>query len=258
LYLYADTISRLGDELDQCATVPKAIYISPSTDPFPPIRAVQNASVRVVETLAQRGIDAWLMTRGYIRPFAMRRLAACREHVRVTVAMTSTDRELQRALEPLAAPPSLRLKQIRKLIHFGVRTQVAVEPLIPGLTDTPSNLRNLFESLAEAGIRRITAGYLFLRPVIKANLEATLKSHGIDAGLLDAYSEGPLLKGDALAAARYLPKRERQRRYAAVMSLAAQHGITACVSGVTNPDFDAVRRAGSSAVPRLVDRNDRL
>ena len=108
LLLYTDTAERLAEELAS-GPRPRAVFLSPSTDPFPPLNAVQQVTAEVVQTLAQHGIESWLMTRGFIRPAALNVLAAHREHVKVTVALTTLDRHLQRTLEPLAAPPRLRL-----------------------------------------------------------------------------------------------------------------------------------------------------
>jgi hypothetical protein len=112
-----------------------------------------------------------------------------------------------------------------------------VEPLLPGLTDTRDNLVPLLAALAGAGVRHVTGSYAFLRPGITENLVAALEANGLDATLPTAYERGPQLEGKKLLAARYLPKARRQRGYAALMALAAEHGITVSVSGTTNPDF---------------------
>jgi hypothetical protein len=61
--------------------------------------------------------------------------------------------------------------------------------------------------------------------------------------VLHAYTGGPVLTGDGVAAAQYLPKARRQRGYAAMMALAAGLGISVSVSGTSNPDFTTPRRA---------------
>ncbi len=251
VYLYADMPKQLSAELARRRKLPRAVYISPSTDPFPPIFQIQEETVRVVETLAHHGVESWLMTRGYIRPFALRRLAECRPHVQVTVALATLDRRLQRVLEPLAAPPGLRLRQVADLNKLGINVQVALEPLVPGLTDTPHAFREILGALATAGVQRVTSGYLFLRPAIKKNLERAFKAGGVDPHVLDVYADGPILKSEGLAAARYLPKRLRQRGYASLMAVAAEFGITVRISAVTNPDFQAPQHRTLPALPRL-------
>jgi DNA repair photolyase len=243
VYLFSDTTERLADELAGRKHKPRAVYVSPSTDPFPPLAEVQAEAARVVETLARHGVEAWLMTRGYIRPAALRVLASHRERVKVTVGLTTLDRTLQRVLEPLAAPPRLRLRQIAKLREAGVAVQVALEPLVPGLTDTRDNLREVLQALARLGVRRVTAGYLFLRQGIRANLIQALQPLGWDEMVVSAFAGGPVLEAGPIAPARYLPKATRQRGYATLMALAAEAGLTVSVSGLTNPDFQPPRRS---------------
>src|SRR5207249_1907975 len=133
---------------------------SPATDPFPPLNEVQRETARVVEVLARRGIDTWLMTRGYVRPAAFAVLRKHAAHVKVTLAMTTLQRPLQRLLEPLTAPPRLRLRNLRALREAGIVCQAALEPLVPGVTDTRENLLPLLEALESVGVQHVTVGYL--------------------------------------------------------------------------------------------------
>lgn len=237
IYLHEAMPERLTAELAARKRRPRAVYLSPSTDPFMPLAEVQQETARAVEVLADHGVEVWLMTRGFIRPAALRVLAAHRARVKVTVALTTLDRSLQRLLEPLAASPHLRLRQIRRLQELGIPVQVELAPLLPALTDTRTNLEPLLEALAESGIRRVTAGYAFLRSGIAEQLSRVLAPLGLDEELLGAYRVGPVLQAGTIAAARYLPRSRRQRGYAALMALAARLGITVSVCSLTNPDF---------------------
>jgi DNA repair photolyase len=237
VYLFDDTPTRLAAELRSRRNRPRAVYISPATDPFMPLPEVQAETAAVVEVLAEHGVEAWLMTRGFIRPAIGRRLAAQRARVQVTVGLTTLDRRLQRLLEPLAAPPRLRLEQIARLREQGIAVQVELAPLVPGVTDSRDNLEPLLAALARCGIRRVMTGYLFLRPAIGEQLVRALSPYGLDEPVLSAFDGGPMLQEGTIAAARYLPKVRRQRGYAALMALASRHGIAVTVSGLTNPDF---------------------
>jgi hypothetical protein len=55
--------------------------------------------------------------------------------------------------------------------------------------------------------------------------------------VFDAFRRGPVLSGKSVAPAQYLPKVRRQYGYAALMALAANHGIRVGINAVTNPDF---------------------
>lgn len=245
IYLYRNNVAQLEEELPHRR--PKAVYISPATDPFPPLADVQLETTRVIEVLARHHVDAWLMTRGYIRPAPLDVLASHAERVKVTVGLTTLDRGIQRLLEPLTAPPRLRLRQIAALRQLGIAVQVALEPLLPSLTDTRENLTAILDALADLGVRQVTAGYAFLRQGIRDNLTQALAPFGWAAEVVAAYAGGPTLESAPVAPARYLPKPRRQRGYSMLMALAAERGITARVSGLTNPDF----RPAQEPKPRL-------
>ncbi len=253
VFVYDGTESHLAAELDSRPRRPRAVFISPATDPFPPLAELQEETVRAVAVLAGRGVESWLMTRGQIRPAALAALAAHRLRVRVTVPLTTCDRKLQRLLEPWTASPRLRLRQIAALERLGVPVQVALEPLIPGVTDTRVNLAEVLAAVAACGVRRVSATYLFLREGIADNLFAALATRGLDGVVRDAFAGGPLLTAAGLGAARFLPRPRRQRGYGLLMSLASTYGITVSVCGLTNPDFGAPRPPVAPA-----KRRDRL
>ncbi|MCS6851883.1 MAG: hypothetical protein NZ700_12030 [Gemmataceae bacterium] len=248
LVLYERTAEQLDRELAGRRRRPRQVYISPATDPFPPLAEVQDETARVVEVLARWQVTACLVTRGFIRPSIQRVLERHRRWVQVTVAMTTLDRRLQHRLEPWAAPPRLRLRQLKSLHRCGVAVRAALEPLIPDLTDTRRNLAPLLQALAEAGVRHVTAGYLFLRSGIRDHLAPVL---GDEANILASYDAGPLLRSATVAAARYLPKARRQRGYAGLMALAAEYGIQVTLSSLTNPDFHAGPPPDGTSRPRL-------
>jgi DNA repair photolyase len=253
LQVYSQTPQHLDEELASRRRLPRAVFISPAADPFPPSSEMQEETVRVVNILAKYGVEAWLMTRGFIRPFALRALASQVNTVKVMVALTTLDRGLQRVLEPGAAPPRLRLRQIGLLRRAGLRVQVALDPLLPGLTDTRANLDAILGEVAALGVKQISAGYMFLRHGIVQNLCDALRPHGWDELVLDAYAGGPMLSADGIAPARYLPKPRRQRGYAALMALASRHGLTVNVSALANPDFAPPRASSKREAQGLLE-----
>jgi DNA repair photolyase len=249
--LIEDAANRLDAELRALTVKPRAVFVGPGTDPFPPRNDVQHEAVRVVEVLARHGVQAWLMTRGFIRPPALDVLARHRKQVRVTVAFTTLDRSLQSLLEPGTAPPRLRLRQLRILRERDIPVQVSVDPLLPGITDTRENLVPLLAGLASVGIQQITAGYAFLRGGIGAALRRAFAGTAHAELLAEAYKGGPLLTAPGLAPARFLPQARRQRGYATLMALASEHGISVQISRISNPDFTPARPAPEPR-PRLL------
>jgi DNA repair photolyase len=239
--LVENVAKLLAAELDDLPWKPRAVFVSPSTDPFPPLNEIQNETSRIVEVLAQRGIEAWFMTRGYIRPAALDVLGRHANHIKLTMGITTLDRSLQRLLEPLTAPPRLRLRNLAALRKMAVACQASLEPLIPGVTDTRENLWPLLEALAGVGVRHITVGYLILEARTEEALLSSLLSRGLDGIVIDEYARGLVLKRNGAAPGRYLPRLRRQHGYAALMAMAASFGIRVTVNALTNPDFAAPR-----------------
>jgi DNA repair photolyase len=235
--LVDNAAAALEVELRQLADKPRAVFVSPTTDPFPPLNDVQSATAQMVEVLARHGIDVWLMTRGYIRPAAMAVLRKHAGRVKVTMSITTLDRPMQRLLEPLTAPPRLRLRNLAALRDAGIMCQAALEPLMPGVTDTRENLLPLLEALAGVGVQHVTVGYLVLHARIEEAFLASLRPHGLDAIVADEYARAPVFSRVRGMPGRYLPRARRQHGYAALMAMAANFGLRVSVNAVTNPDF---------------------
>jgi DNA repair photolyase len=243
VYLATNVAERLTEELLDLPSRPSAVFVSPTTDPFPPLQEIQHETGRVVEVLTRYGIDVWLMTRGFIRPAVLEILRRRAEHVKVTVALTTLDRPLQRMLEPLTAPPRLRLKTIQSLREAGIACNAALEPLIPGVTDTRENLMPVLEGLALAGIRQVSVGYLVLHQRNAEHLQAVLRPQGLDTLVMEEYARGPILPSERGPSGRYLSRSRRQHGYAALMAMAAGVGLRVSVNVLTNPDFSAGQHA---------------
>ena len=77
----------------------------------------------------------------------------------VTVSIPFLDPEVARAMEPYAPPPSRRFTTIRRLVAAGIRVNVNIAPMIPGLND--SDLIPLLEAAHDAGAE--SAGTVALR-----------------------------------------------------------------------------------------------
>ncbi len=250
--LYANSAKLLEAELSRRTVRPRAVVLCPSSDPFVPNLLIQQETLSVIRVLAEAGIESWLMTRGLVRPMIFEGMLPHRDKVRLRIAMTTGDRQLQRSIEPLTAPPVLRLRQLKALRKAGFRVDVAIEPLLLGVTDTRENLKPLFRSLADMGVENVSVGYAFLRTGIRTNIERTLGEAGLEIDALDeAYRKGPILTSGLIAAARYLPKLRRERSYGSLIAWGEEVGIRVSVCRTTNPDFHPANSGQSASRPRL-------
>jgi hypothetical protein len=204
---------------------------------LPPLRPVQAETIRVCELALDRGLDLVLLTRGRVPRRLVKLLAAHPDQVRVGIGLFSLDKPLVRRLEPLAASPRGRLRDLVRLATAGVPVEVRLEPLIPGLTDTRENLAPVFRRLADAGITRVVAHYLFLHPGMQADFDAAI------AGLPSVPPTAELFEGGALASigslgtVKNLPREVRRDGLARIMAMGAEYGLEVSTGATQNPDL---------------------
>jgi DNA repair photolyase len=84
--------------------------------------------------------------------------------VRITVTVTTLNRELARLTEPYAPRPDLRLKAVAELAEAGVPVGVIASPVLPLITDSEENLLGIAKAAKAAGASQFGAHVLFLQP----------------------------------------------------------------------------------------------
>jgi DNA repair photolyase len=79
--------------------------------------------------------------------------------ISVSLSITTLNESLARTMEPQTSSPPARLRAIRELREAGIRANVMVAPIIPGLND--SEIPAILEAAADAGA--CSASYILLR-----------------------------------------------------------------------------------------------
>lgn len=100
-------------------------------------------AVRLQSEIEIDAAEGWCANDGSVT--ATRRAEECFRRSSISFA----DESLSRALEPRASSPATRFETLRRLSEFGIRTGVAIAPVIPGLSDA-----QIPEILARATSRR--------------------------------------------------------------------------------------------------------
>jgi DNA repair photolyase len=113
------------------------LVFSGVTDCYQPLEAVYGLTRRCLEVCAEFRNPVGIVTKGaLIRRDADVLSALAREtEVVVYLSIPFADDAMGRMIEPNASLPSQRLETIRLLSHAGIRTGVAIAPVIPGLND---------------------------------------------------------------------------------------------------------------------------
>jgi len=235
--LYANLAEKLENELSRKRKIPEFVYFSPSCDAFQPVRQVLDTTYRLMALLLKRGIGVSFLTKGRIPDKFIALFGSHSDNVNAHIGITTLNRQIQKQIEPHAATPGSRLKNIRALIQIGILPEVRFDPLIPGLTDPVSNLEPLLKILGGLGIKRTGLNYLFLRPIINRNIREDLGHTKVMEKISQAFCDNvdmQLLASKSRVKALSLDF--RQKRYKHISLLAKPYGIETYVCGYKNPD----------------------
>ena len=147
------------------------IAIGTATDPYQPAERKWEVTRSILEELARhRGLSIGIVTKSnlILRDVALLRELGKLNRVFVSLTITTLDVDLARMLEPRAPRPDLRMEAVRQLNLAGVSAGVNCAPVLPGITDSLSNLEEVVAAAAAAKARNIFANTLFLKPCAAA------------------------------------------------------------------------------------------
>ena len=156
------------------------IAIGAATDPYQPAERRHGVTRSILEELARHaGLEIGIVTKSnlVLRDIDVLQRIAEQNVIGIHITVTTLDANLARITEPRAPRPDLRLDAVRQLNEAGVPAGVSCAPVLPGLTDKPSDLEALVKAAAEAGATHIFANPLFLKPCSRAVFLPFIKEH---------------------------------------------------------------------------------
>jgi len=193
---------------------------------------------RVLEYLLSENVGVSFLTKGAIPAEHFGLLRAHASLVRAQVGIISLAPEVTQRFESFAAPPEVRVAQVRQLIAAGIETHARLDPILPGVTDDRESLRSLLGELAGCGVGSVAASTLFLRPAIMHRLKQDLAGTSYLVPLLEPFSQGRRMGIHAERSAVWaLPPSVREAIYARVRAVAREHHMSVHVCGCKNPDI---------------------
>jgi len=147
----------------------KAIALGTATDPYQPLERRLKLTRGLLEVLAgvstqHGGVRLSITTKCdlALRDLDLFQELGRRGTLQVNVSLSTTDRGLAKLLEPKAPSPGRRLKLVESLARAGVPVGVYLMPILPGITDSPREVRASVWAARTAGARFLTARTLVL------------------------------------------------------------------------------------------------
>lgn len=159
----------LRAELARPSWAREHVVVGTATDPYQPVEGKYRLTRGILEAFAEFATPVSVTTKGtlVVRDIDVLQDLARRVGVAVNVTITTLDPVLWRRLEPGAPLPAKRLEAVRRLAGAGIPTSVFVAPVLPGLNDAPTSLRQVIEAAAAAGASGAMVSPLRIAPGIR-------------------------------------------------------------------------------------------
>jgi DNA repair photolyase len=196
------------------------IAIGTATDPYQPAERKFGVTRSMLELFAQiGGLNLSITTKSALitRDLDLLVRINARSRISVNFSLITLSRCLQRMLEPRAPRPGLRLRALEELAAAGIRCNVLMMPMIPGLTDDPTSIESVIRAARRAGASDVWWRSLFLKPAAARRFLPFIQRN------LPAYEER--IK-DFYARSAYAPRNYDERMGAIFDRLKAKYRFT--------------------------------
>lgn len=202
------------------------IAMGTNVDPYQRVEGRYRLMPGILEALRDARNPFSILTKGtlVLRDLEVLREAAEVTDVTVNVSVGFVDETLWRQVEPGTPAPRARLGVCRALTDAGIGCGVLMAPILPYLTDSPSQLAATVCAIAAAGARSVSPIVLHLRPGAREWYLAWLQREHPE--LVPRYHE---LYGRGA----YAPKAYQRGISARVAALARRYGVGSVPPGKT-------------------------
>ena len=199
-----NAVERVRAELADRRWAGEPIAMGTNTDPYQRCEGKYHLTGGIVEVLSRARNPFSILTKStlVLRDLDLLAEAAKRTTVRVSLSIGTLDEDVWRATEPGTPHPRQRVNAVRKLTEAGVETGVLVAPVIPGMSDSRGQVREVVQACRDAGARSVSTIGLHLRPGVREHFMGWLQ--GARPDLVPSYRR---LYGKG----SYLPKLAQER-----------------------------------------------
>jgi DNA repair photolyase len=146
------------------------LVIGTATDPYQPAERQYQTTRAVLQRLAaERGFRIGLITKS---PLVTRDvdvlIQLARQHqISVYISLVSVNLQIIKRFEARSPMPHARLRALERLSAAGIRAGLIVAPVLPGITDTPTEVEALVRAARDAGAQFIFPCTLRLYPAVR-------------------------------------------------------------------------------------------
>jgi DNA repair photolyase len=164
-----NAVERMRAELAPSRWAGETVAMGTNTDPYQRADGRYHLTEGIIDVLTEHANPFSILTKGTLILRDLERLveAARRTDVRTAFSIGTLDESVWRATEPGTPHPARRMEAVARLNDAGVRCDVALGPIIPGLSDRTDQLEAVVRGAIEAGARSLSPIVLHLRPGVR-------------------------------------------------------------------------------------------
>ncbi|HEV7387745.1 MAG TPA: radical SAM protein [Gemmatimonadaceae bacterium] len=161
---------RFGSDKHLKLLAGETIVIGTATDPYQPAERRFRVTRGILEVLAEHpGLSVTIITKS---PLVTRDIDLLSRINRVSdlsihISLITLNRDLARRIEPRAPTPEARVRALARLREAGIEAGINCMPVLPGITDNPSDLEALVKRVSEAGATYVGACAVRLKAAAK-------------------------------------------------------------------------------------------
>jgi DNA repair photolyase len=145
------------------------IAMGTATDPYQRAEGRYKLMPRIIQTLTEFRNPFSILTKGtlILRDLELLVDAAGKMEVSTALSIGTVDEEVWAKSEPGTPNPRARLDAVAKLNAAGIPCGVMVAPILPGISDSPEQIKEVVTAAIDAGATHVSPILLHLRPVVK-------------------------------------------------------------------------------------------
>jgi DNA repair photolyase len=145
------------------------VAMGTNTDPYQRCEGRYRLTRGVLEALRDHANPCSVLTKS---PLLLRDLdlfveLASTAGFSANLSIGTLDEEVWRRSEPGTPHPRARMAAVRRLVAAGIPCGILMAPILPGISDSPEQLRAVVRAAADAGASHLTPLTLHLRPGVK-------------------------------------------------------------------------------------------
>ena len=159
----------LHKELRRKSWTGEGIAMGTATDPYQRAEGRYRLMPKIIKELTDVGNPFSILTKGTLLLRDLDLLVEASEVTDVSTAYSigTLDEEVWRKSEPGTPHPRKRLDAVAKLNAAGIPCGVLMAPVLPGISDSPEQMRAVVEGALDAGATNVSPILLHLRPKVK-------------------------------------------------------------------------------------------